>query len=538
VQGLILAGGEGSRLATDGVATPKAMVPVAGVPQAIRLVRTFHRLGCPDVTVALREGVPAGVLRAGPFPEGAPPTVVSCRTPSSLHTLVEGLRALPPGPVLCTMVDTVMPLGDWEAMAARASLLLEDGADALLVVTGFVDDEKPLYVHREPGGVVTAVGGAPSAPACVTGGVYVFSQRAREMAVEALAEGHERMRNFLGLLVTRGARVMVHEVPRVIDLDHRRDLDAANEWPSLSADGPLFSVQRRRGTLRARVPGNWATRCVALYRKPAYSPQQHLVNDTAIMDAVVGQLEDRGWRVTRASEADLESGPIPDADVYLNMCQGPAASERLSRHEEAGARFINSPLSVLACHRHRLVPLLEASGLAFPRTLIVPADPAELTAPGVQALTAGRDRLWVKRGDVHAERAEDVVLVAPGALPGVLAQFRERGVARVALQEHMPGPVVKFYGVASGNFFRWYDAVAGLHGPRPEVDEGLLRDLAFAAADRLGLEIFGGDAVVGAPDRPVLIDINDWPSFAPFRLEAAQAIARLVHEFTLAGAAA
>jgi len=39
--------------------------------------------------------------------------VQSCRTPSSLHTLVAGLAIAPPGAVFCAMVDTVMPAADW-----------------------------------------------------------------------------------------------------------------------------------------------------------------------------------------------------------------------------------------------------------------------------------------------------------------------------------------------------------------------------------------------------------------------------------------
>ena len=243
MHGLILAGGEGSRMTASGVATPKAMVPVSGVPQAVRLVRTLHRVGCSAVTVALREGVPDEALRAGPYPEGEAPAVVRCLTPSSLHTLVEGLDALPPGPVLCTMVDTVMPLADWEATTRRAVRALADGADALVVVTGFVDDERPLYVHRDASGRVVSIGGPPSEPPCVTGGVYVFGPRARALAAAALAEGHERMRAFLGRMTAVGARVDVQDVSRVIDLDHRRDLDAANQWLALGADGPLFSTQ-------------------------------------------------------------------------------------------------------------------------------------------------------------------------------------------------------------------------------------------------------------------------------------------------------
>src|SRR5439155_1124384 len=83
--------------------------------------------------------------------------------------------------------------------------------------------------------------------------------------------------------------------------------------------------------------------------------------------------------------------------------------------------------------------------------------------------------------------------------------------------QHVPGPVVKFYGVTDGRFFNWYGSEAGFAGERPAVDENRLQALALEAAAILGLEVFGGDVAFPEPDRPVLIDINDWPSFAPFR---------------------
>src|SRR6266516_4103828 len=106
-----------------------------------------------------------------------------------------------------------------------------------------------------------------------------------------------------------------------------------------------------------------------------------------------------------------------------------------------------------------------------------------------------------------------------------LRAFTARGIPWVALQEHVPGPIVKFYGVTDGWFFRWYGSDAGFAGERPRVHESRLKALAFEAAALLGLEVFGGDVAFPEPDRPVLIDINDWPSFAPFRDEAARAIA-------------
>jgi hypothetical protein len=52
-----------------------------------------------------------------------------------------------------------------------------------------------------------------------------------------------------------------------------------------------------------------------------------------------------------------------------------------------------------------------------------------------------------------------------------------------------------------------------------------LRDAAFGAAGALGLEVFGGDAVIREDGKPMIIDINAWPSYARYRDRAAQAIA-------------
>jgi hypothetical protein len=71
-----------------------------------------------------------------------------------------------------------------------------------------------------------------------------------------------------------------------------------------------------------------------------------------------------------------------------------------------------------------------------------------------------------------------------------------------------------------------------------EVDLGALRALAFQAARRLSLDIFGGDVVIDPSRRPVLIDLNDWPSFAPIRDRAARAIAGHVHAARPRGALA
>jgi hypothetical protein len=135
--------------------------------------------------------------------------------------------------VFCAMVDTVMPAADWQRLYQAVTQRLATGSLAVLAVTPFVDDELPLYVARDGAGFATEIADrAPASPAgepVVTGGVYGFSPVARRLAGVAVASLH-RMRAFLKLLVELKVPVATVEVPRIIDLDHKRDLLAAESW--------------------------------------------------------------------------------------------------------------------------------------------------------------------------------------------------------------------------------------------------------------------------------------------------------------------
>jgi hypothetical protein len=270
-------------------------------------------------------------------------------------------------------------------------------------------------------------------------------------------------------------------------------------------------------------------RVVGISRSPAYSPFQHACNDAAILEATLAELERLGWSTATLGEQAISSEPLPPADLYLNMCQGAAASRLLLDAEAAGIRFYNRPSSVLRCHRQRLVPALVAGKVPFPPTLLV-RTARPLSALERRELDAlGPGPLWLKRGGVHAEREGDVRRVERAELERGLAEFAGRRIPVAAVQAHVAGPLIKFYGVASHAFFHAY--LAGSKAPVPPalVDSEVLRALAFRAAARLKLDIFGGDVVVGEPGAPVVIDLNDWPSFAPIRASAARAIAGYVH---------
>jgi hypothetical protein len=245
-------------------------------------------------------------------------------------------------------------------------------------------------------------------------------------------------------------------------------------------------------------------------REPEYSPGR-VEDDAAILERTRAALAARGVTLRFAAAADV---PAADCAAVLAMCQSPGALAALDR---CRVPVINSPAAIRACHRDETVARLTAASAPFPPTRLVATDDAD----------AARDAsapCWVKRGDVHAMTASDVVFAPTGdAVRAGLADLAARGITRAALQDHVAGTVVKFYGVVDGRFFRCYTDAATVPAPIPRLWQA-----AQAGALALSLEIFGGDLVVGDDGSPVLVDVNDWPSFARCRDEAAEAIAGYV----------
>jgi len=227
MEALVLAGGEGSRLAAAG--TPKPLVEIGGRPLVVRLVDELASLGFPRVTCMARDDL-VDAMRDRLRGAAVPTVVCGCRTPSSLHTLALGLATLEDGPVFCTMVDTLMPRDDWRRVHEGLSSALARGADAVLAVTPFVDDETPLYAGVDPSGRITGLGAAPIGSPRVTGGVYGFAPSARRAAAEAVRAGQQRLRVFLTSAVDAGMRVVGVEVPRILDIDRPSDVSAAERW--------------------------------------------------------------------------------------------------------------------------------------------------------------------------------------------------------------------------------------------------------------------------------------------------------------------
>ena len=262
-----------------------------------------------------------------------------------------------------------------------------------------------------------------------------------------------------------------------------------------------------------------SNRALGIYREPEFSPGK-VEADAAILDAVLSELKREGVEIQAIDAVSFAAGAPVQADLVLPMCQGPRALKRLAEVEQSGAVAINSALSIRNCYRDLLAAGLESAGVPTPVGALVPTgDPLDARKLAGLDLSAG---VFVKRGDLHALAPEDVQRAADRAeIESILASFARRGVRFAYLQQEVAGRVVKFYGVGGGAHF-------SVHPEGEEVPEAAVRALAeaaAAAAGALGLQAWGGDAILSG-DRFAIIDFNDWPSYSRVRAAAARAIAR------------
>jgi glutathione synthase/RimK-type ligase-like ATP-grasp enzyme len=260
---------------------------------------------------------------------------------------------------------------------------------------------------------------------------------------------------------------------------------------------------------------------VGIRRKTEFSPN-HVENDLLIINGTAENLRAFGATVTMVDEDSLGGADVR-GDVIFSMVQGPAGTRRLKEIVAVmGALAINTPQSVEQCYRINMVRKLPQGGIPFPRSIIVSTNDPESELVKVERGA----RHWVKRGDVHAVHREDVVQVSDGTEARmILREFRKRGIGTAVLQEHIIGDTVKFYAVRETSFFHWYYLNGVFHTP---FDEMALRSLAARSAGILGLYVFGGDAIIRPDGSITIIDINDWPSFAPVRDEAGRQIAQMI----------
>jgi hypothetical protein len=262
--------------------------------------------------------------------------------------------------------------------------------------------------------------------------------------------------------------------------------------------------------------------CWGIFREAAHSPGRES-DDAEILRLTGKHLEAKGMQVVLKTPDEVNGMDAGRPRFVFLMCERVEVLRRLRALEAGGVPHVNSPQAVLNTYRDRMIAAFAEANVPFVPSRLVATD-----AAGVPS----EPPVWVKRADVHNTQEGDVVFApTAGALAAALRGLAERGIGRAVLQPHVDGDLVKFYGIGAGGghhgeppWFRWfYHKEQKLAGHR--FDERRFARLVRSAAGALGLEVYGGDAIITPAGDAVLLDVNAWPSFALFRDEAAARIA-------------
>ena len=530
----IIAAGEGSRLAQEGIDAPKPLVKIHGEHLIDRLIRIFVVneaeeivVVCNDLTTEvsehLRQLQNAGELYGNPLPKLR---FVVKTTPSSMHSFHELSQLLDDGsdkPFILTTVDTIFREDDFKAYLRAFKQALNDGADGLMGVTYYIDDEKPLYVGVEERGArseenfpritgfydtlkeldsqhptaqTSPQSGGLRGATLSSAGIYGLTPHAFQTLNDCIERGESRMRNYQRALVRDGLQLRAYPFLKVLDIDHASDIQKAEKFLN-------FSIKMK---------------VLALTRDPHFSPNC-VEKDRKIMMAVVEKLLAQGCEVTIKDELGLQKYDLETPDIVLNMGRSYRTQALLLEHFHG--RVVNSAAALKENHpRHKIDRLMRENDL--------PAPPLK-----------GDDGYWVKRDNSYRNEPDDTVYCPDEvAVSWTEFEFTKQRKFFPIVTAHVVGDVVKFYAVGDHFFRYFYPTDDGetkfghekINGPAHHYafDAEQLKNDANRLAKLAGLEIYGGDAIVRSDGSYCIIDFNDWPSFSRCRNEAAEAIVRLI----------
>lgn len=225
----IIAAGEGSRLAQEGVAKPKPLVDICGEPMIGRLINLFCRCNAESISIIVNEQMTEVREYIESLSLDIPLNLVVKTTPSSMHSFFELSRVIPKGRFCLTTVDTIFREQDFrpyiEAMEA------DERYDGMMAVTDYIDDEKPLYVQTDDDLNITAFRDERYDGAkYISGGIYALNEKAIDVLADCMERGVARMRNFQRALVDAGLRLKAYPMGKILDVDHAGDIEKTENF--------------------------------------------------------------------------------------------------------------------------------------------------------------------------------------------------------------------------------------------------------------------------------------------------------------------
>lgn len=483
----IIAAGEGSRLASEGITVSKPLVKIKGETLIERLVRIFSDNDAEEIVIATRQRLEIRTNSEAKIRQ------VICQTPSSMHSFYKICKYLGDAPFVLTTVDSIFNEKEFSDYISFFKDSLKKGADGVMGVTDFVDDEKPLFVKGDY--KIDDFLDNDNNHECryISGGIYGLKPYCILTLIRCMTNGKSRMRNFQRALIADGNRLLLYPFSKILDVDHATDIEKAEKF------------------LNGRI--------LCIYRDNKYSPNC-VEKDCLVIDSLKFKLLEKGYDVSSIDEQELaKSMELPYADMYLSMARSTEVLKLLDGHNS-----INSSDGVRICgDRIRLASVMKELGIKIPEYI---PDATEMDV---------REGVWVKKAVGTTEFSSDTTFCNKiEDYKNVINKFRIRGLDYV-IERHEHGDLIKFYGVLNSKFFHIiypkeiHKTKFGLESVNDKTqffifDKEKLEETALNLASHLGVRIFGGDAIVHSDGTYTIIDFNDWPSFVSVADEAVDAI--------------
>lgn len=226
----IIAAGEGSRLAQEGVALPKPLVNLNGTPMIKRLIDIFMRCNATSLSVIVNEEMHQVREYLESLEIPVPFRLIVKSTPSSMHSFYEVSRHFEEGKFCLTTVDTIFHEEEFRKYI-EAFENDTTGADGYMAVTSFIDDEKPLYIDTDSDLNITAFKDeAWDGVKFISGGIYGLTPPALRVLEECMTNGVSRMRNYQRALVDAGLKLKAFPFEKIVDVDHAGDIATAEAF--------------------------------------------------------------------------------------------------------------------------------------------------------------------------------------------------------------------------------------------------------------------------------------------------------------------
>ena len=225
----IIAAGEGSRLAQEGVALPKPLVELNGCPMIRRLIDIFLGCGAESISIIVNEEMTAVKEYVQSLSLPVPLHLTVKSTPSSMHSFYEVSRTFESGKFILTTVDTIFRPDEFARYVAAFDA--DDKADGFMAVTSFIDDEKPLYIDVDDNMRITAfLDKMQPGIKFISGGIYGLTPPALKVLENCMEKGVSRMRNYQRALVEAGLNLRAYPFKKIVDVDHLADIATAEAF--------------------------------------------------------------------------------------------------------------------------------------------------------------------------------------------------------------------------------------------------------------------------------------------------------------------